>query len=466
MKKILLGLLLAVIAISILGYFWFQSITNKIFIHASKSSSVTVDSVQQSLIDKKPINILLLGYGGGNHDGAYLTDSMMVVHIDPKQQKTTLISIPRDIWIKIPTNGTDGSYAKINAAYEYGLDTTSFPGKQDQFKGADGGGHMAEYVVSQVTGLPISYFVGMDFSGFTHTIDTLGGVDINVETAFDDYEYPIDGKEADLCGQPQSAIPTLDAQATQSAVEMVYPCRYQHLHFDKGLTHMDGVRALTYVRSRHSLQDGTDFGRAKRQRNLIIAVKQKVLSAGFIPKIIPFISSLGDDLRTDLTIDDIKSLLQNSSDLSKYPVTTLAITDQNYLIDSFSADGQSILQSKDGVDSWTSVHTWIADTLSGKTIPVTPVIEVENGTHTPGLALTATNKLKAMNLQTVDPANAPDTHAQTKIIIYAPNINPSDLNAIKNEFSVTTVSKEQPTQNVYNVLVIVGDDYSSTTPTK
>ncbi|MDE2025820.1 MAG: LCP family protein, partial [Patescibacteria group bacterium] len=285
--------------------------------------------MQQSLDNKTAINIALLGYGGGNHDGAYLTDSIMVVHIDPKTQKVFLISIPRDIWVKIPTNGTDGNYWKINASYELGLDDADYPNKQTQFKGTDGGGHLAEYMVSQITGLPINYFVGMDFSGFKHTIDTLGGVDITVETAFTDSQYPIDGKETDLCGHDPSEIPQLDQQAASTSPELVYPCRYENLHFNAGKQHMDGETALSYVRSRHSLQDGTDFGRAKRQRNLLVAVKQKIFSAGFIPQIIPFISSLGDDFRTDLALDDVKTFLANANVLNTYQVQTLALTDQN-----------------------------------------------------------------------------------------------------------------------------------------
>lgn len=243
-----------------------NEVENKIFIVNSINAQADTPSVANDLKNLISFNILLLGYGGGTHDGAYLTDSMMVVHIDPRAQKIFLISIPRDIWIKIPTNNTNGSYWKINAAYTIGMDDQDYPNKQNQFKGVDGGGHLAEYIVSQVTGLPLSYFVGMDFTGFKHTIDTLGGVDIDVEPGFTDPEYPIDGKENDLCGHSQSDLPQLEAEATQSAVETIFPCRYENLHFNSGLQHMDGERALSYVRSRHSLQDGTDFGRAKRQR--------------------------------------------------------------------------------------------------------------------------------------------------------------------------------------------------------
>ncbi len=463
MKKAFIFLLLVFLTGTVIIFFWLHKITNNVLIPHSKSSVVSNNTIQQSFNNKTPINILLLGYGGGSHDGAYLTDSMMVIHIDPKAQKVFLISIPRDIWIKIPTDGETSSYWKINAAYTIGMDDQSYPHKKPQFKGADGGGRLAEYVVSQVTGLPIDYFIGMDFTGFKHTIDTLGGVDINEEAAFTDPEYPIDGKETDLCGHQQSEIPALDAKAASTSPELVYPCRYITLHFDAGMQHMDGERALSYVRSRHSLQDGTDFGRAKRQRNLLVAVKQKVISAGVIPNIIPFISSLGDDLKTDLSIDDVKIFIQNASSLSKYQISTLALTDQNFLTDTFSDDGQAILEPKDGLNNWTSVHNWISDEINGIIKPVPPIVQVENGTHLVGLAGLATNRLNNFNIKTLDPKSADSqSYEKTTITVYSPNIDQMILIKIKQEFGITQVQTETNSgDNLnYNILVIVGTDYN------
>lgn len=383
MKKIIILLLLFIVVVAAGGsYLWFHSITKKIFIPQTKTASAApLNTIQQTLNDKKPINLLLLGYGGGNHEGTYLTDSMIAVHIDPKTQKIFLISIPRDIWIKIPTNGSDGSYSKINAAYSDGLDNTTYPNKQSQFTGADGGGKLAEYVIQEVIGVPLDYFVGLDFSGFTHTIDTLGGVSINVAKSFDDYSYPIEGKEDDPCGHTQEEIASMSAQLASASATLsdvnAFPCRYEHIHFDKGIADMNGTTALKYVRSRHSLQDGTDFGRAQRQRNLIVAVKQRVLAASFIPQIVPFITSLGDDLRTDLSLDDVKTLVQNIQTLNKYQIVSLALTDQNYLQEAVASDGEDILESSDGIDDWTSVHKWLQNEFSGK-VQIAPTPQIKN----------------------------------------------------------------------------------------
>lgn len=464
MKKFLIAFIVLLIIGGAASYIWLHSITKKIFIPRPKSVTTSLNSIQQDLVDKKPINILLLGYGGGNHDGAYLTDSIIAVHIDPKTQKVFLISVPRDIWIKVPTDGAHGSYSKINAAYQDGLDDTDFPDKEQQFTGADGGGRMAEYVIQEVTGVPMNYFIGMDFSGFTHTIDTLGGVDLTVQTAFDDYQYPIEGQEDATCGLSQDLIASYSAVLASPSATLadqdVFPCRYEHLHFDKGEQHMDGTTALKYVRSRHSLQDGTDFGRAQRQRNLIVAVKKKVFSGSFISEIIPFMTSLGDDLRTDLSPDDVKTFVQNIQTLNNYQIVSLALTDQNYLQDTVSSDGQDILASRDGIDNWTVVHTWLKGEFSGKKQAVPATIQIENGTTVAGLAQIATGRLTNQNLQVLPPTNTSQKNVpQTTITVYDKNIPPSTVATLKKEFAVKNVLYASSNQVQYNVLVVVGKDY-------
>ncbi|HSX09204.1 MAG TPA: LCP family protein [Candidatus Saccharimonadales bacterium] len=465
MKKVFIGIAVLVVIIGIVFYVWIHSITKKIFIPRPQvSTTAHLNTIQQAFVDKTPINILLLGYGGGNHDGAYLTDSIIAVHIDPKTQKVFLISIPRDIWIKIPTDGTNGSYSKINQAYGDGLDDTDYPNKQAQFTGADGGGRMAEYIIQQVIGIPMDYFVGMDFSGFTHTIDTLGGVDINVKTAFDDYQYPIEGQEDATCGLSSDLVASYSAALASPSATLadqdIFPCRYEHLHFNTGEQHMDGTTALKYVRSRHSLQDGTDFGRAERQRNLIVAVKQKVFSGSFIPQIIPFMTSLGDDLRTDLSPDDVKTLVQNIQMLNNYQIVSLALTDQNYLEETVSSDGQDILASRDGIDNWTSVHNWLKNEFTGKATPVDATIQIENGTSVPGRAQIATDRLTGQGLEVLSPVSAPTAQQKTTITIYNKGVSQSVITKLEKEFGVKTVSYSSSDQTGYNVLVIVGSDYN------
>ena len=229
---------------------------------------------------------------------------------------------------------------------------------------------------------------------------------------------------------------------------------------------MDGETALTYARSRHSTQDGSDFGRATRQRNLLIAVKQKVLSVGFITKILPFMNSLGDEFHTDLTVNDLTTLIQHATTFEGYEIHTEALTDQNYLIDTVSSGGQDILSPKVGTDNWNDVHTWLTDVFGGKPEPESAVVQVENGTNVSGLAQSVSNKLDMIGLSVLPVRNAVTKSApHTSVTVLTNNLNPSDLSLLQKQFTPSLVSVKEATVSGYNVLVVVGDDYVKTSPT-
>ncbi len=486
MKKISLIFLGVFLAIAVAGYLWLHGLTSKIMVGSGKKTQYG-NLIAERLAKDQPINIVLLGYGGGSHDGAYLTDSMIVASVNPREKRVTLISVPRDIYVNMPTDDKGGSYWKINAAYEIGLGELGLKNIPAQYQGPDGGGKMVEAVTSKILGIPVDYFVAIDFNGFKNTIDALGGVDVNVEITFTDYEYPIDGKENDLCGQDQQFNlitdyinnPSADQNQLQqlfkdhpgledfynnitNAPEKAFPCRYKTIHFDRGMTHMDGESALEYVRSRHSLEDGTDFGRAKRQRNLLEAVEKKVFSAQLIPKIIPFMQSLADDFRTDLSLDEIKTFVQNANNFKGYQIANLALTDQNFLNDT-TADGQFVLLPKAGKDNWGDVKKWIAQSLDPKALITFPTIQVENGTTTYGLAQAVTDKLKNDGYFTLTPISSKKQNFPYTQIISFGNVDKNIIDRLKKDFSVPEASVSAHPSNPalpYNVLLTVGANYS------
>ncbi len=232
------------------------------------------------------INVLLMGVGGGQHEGPDLTDTMIFSSISVEKNKIFLSSIPRDLWIP-------DIKEKINTAYAIGN------GKQK-----DGGLILSKAVVEKVVGQPIDYIVVVDFDGFIKAVDLVGGIDIDVENAFDDYQYPNEDKRDDLCGHTLEEATVLIASG--SATE-VFPCRYEHVHFDKGLQHMDGARSLIFVRSRYAIGDeGTDFARSRRQQKVINAFKDKIFSVGTILnplRIANLYSVLSDHIHTNIPQD-------------------------------------------------------------------------------------------------------------------------------------------------------------------
>jgi LCP family protein required for cell wall assembly len=163
-----------------------------------------------------------------------LTDTILIASISTFDHNVVLISLPRDLWVESSTG-----VHKINETY------------------ARGGAPELQKVLKNVLGIPVHYYAVVDFALFREVIDTLGGVKVDVESAFVDYWFPIEGME----NAPNESD------------------RYETISFKAGVQVMDGGTALKYVRSRKGDNgEGTDFARSKRQQKVIMAIKEKILS--------------------------------------------------------------------------------------------------------------------------------------------------------------------------------------------
>lgn len=268
-------------------------------------------------------NVLLLGIGGGNHDGPNLTDTMILASIDWKKDTVTLISVPRDLWVP----SLPGYVKKINSAYQIGLDESPPNGLRK-----------AESIVSQVTGQPVHYGIRLDFQGFIDAINQIGGINVNVVRTLDDYNYPISGKEDDTCGHSQEELQMFTATlsaALNPDVEVFtfFPCRFKHLHFDVGIQHMDGETALEYARSRHGVGiEGSDFARSARQQLVIEAVRNKLISSAlFNPgEILGLYGILKNSIDTDMNSTDIGLFLDKLVILKNAKIVTANIDTGDY----------------------------------------------------------------------------------------------------------------------------------------
>lgn len=270
------------------------------------------------------INVLLLGLAGGKHDGALLTDSIIIASYNLSNHDLTLISVPRDLWL-------DNIKYKINAAYEVGL----------QKKNGSNGLQFAEDKIDDVLGIPIHYAVRIDFAGFAKAVDQINGVDVDVPKTFDDYEFPITGKEDDLCGYQDTSkdlsddeakslnVPpgkthvyiTPEGKVATDSTKLDLGCRYEHLHFNKGPVHLDGETALKFVRSRKGTNgEGSDFARSRRQQLVIEGFREKALSLDTLAnpiKITGLINALGESIETDIPLDKIADFYKMAKDLNE-----------------------------------------------------------------------------------------------------------------------------------------------------
>lgn len=248
-RKLLVGAFVACIvsiaAIVILLRPYMQIVTEDMHISPVK----TLFRMDGPVAIEQKTNIALLGIGGGDHDGPNLTDSITIVSYDRASNTIRTLGVPRDVW-------SDALQEKINAAYAVGESSKKGRGLE-----------LASAELTHLTGIPIHYAVVVAFDGFEKIIDYVGGIDVTVERSFTDDEYPVAGRENDLCG----------------GHDPDYKCRYESLHFDAGLQHMDGATALKFVRSRHAKGDeGSDFARSKRQQLVMSALRQTITQPAFL----------------------------------------------------------------------------------------------------------------------------------------------------------------------------------------
>lgn len=248
---------------------------------------------------KGRVNILLLGIDRRQCESPpWRSDTMIVATLDPQAKTAGLLSIPRDLWVDIPGFKPN----RINTAHFLG----------DGYKYPGGGPALAKKTVERNLGIPIHYFVRIDFQGARKIIDTLGGVTIDVEKPIVDDRYP-----DDTCGTISIEIPT-------------------------GVQHMDGVRALQYARSRHG---SSDFDRARRQQKLLFAIRDKALSLNLLPKLPQLLITMGDTVDTDLSPREILALAPIAAQISKEDIRR-AVIDESMTVRWVTPGGADVLIPK------------------------------------------------------------------------------------------------------------------------
>jgi LCP family protein required for cell wall assembly len=265
------------------------------------------------------VNILLLGKGGTGHDGPDLTDTIMIASIDPVNKQAALLSIPRDLWVT-PSGMGEG---KINAVYA-NAKYAALNKKQSASQAEQAGLNAIQKEIQEDIGIPIHYHVMMDFDGFQQAIDTVGGVDINVpkELAVRDNMYD------EIRHKPY----LLDVKA--------------------GTSHFDGRRGLFFARTRHTSARG-DFDRSERQRLLLVALKDKVLSAGTYSnpvKISGLIDAFGNHIQSDLSINDVMRLYDIMKNINSSAIQSVGLADPpNNYVTTASLNGLSIVRPRAGL---------------------------------------------------------------------------------------------------------------------
>jgi polyisoprenyl-teichoic acid--peptidoglycan teichoic acid transferase len=325
---LLLSLLLILVVAAVGGILLWQRVSA--FNDSVSTAPAASSALWGPLGGDERVNIALFGYGGSEHHaGNYLADSIQIVSIDPETNRTTIIPIPRDFWIEglqqIPDNG------KINEAFAIGW----------QRDGVEGAAKLTTRVLSEVTGMEISHWLAIDFSGFEGMVDAVGGVEVKNRRYF---------------------------RYTWS------PWVYEHdafeendpdLYFNRGWIHLDGEQALAYARARYTSlrSESSDFARSARQQHVLAALRTKLGSGGIgaLGPGLAMMDALKGRMKTDLSAIDLALL---SSHLN--PDRRLALKEGRVLEATTNTNGQYILVlvGRSSATDYTPLQEYLAKELN------------------------------------------------------------------------------------------------------
>lgn len=298
---VILGIVVIILAAIIFGISKGLAIFEKIGLKIDAGSFALTNVEPELKKDStgKYTNCLIIGIDTRGASSGLNTDTIIMASYNYDTSNVSMVSVPRDFTVEIG----EGSkwYNKINAVYAFTKEGDDTAGLQE-----------LKRTVEELTGTEIQYYAMVNFDGFTQIVDAVGGVDINVENSFTDYQYPLGTK-------------------------------WQTVSFKAGIQTMDGETALQYARSRHSSDngEGSDFMRARRQQRVIMAVKDKILSTETLtsPKaIMGLISSVADNIKvSEFTISDIQAALNVAKDFNENNGKTYS-----FVLDPSTGNGQVV----------------------------------------------------------------------------------------------------------------------------
>lgn len=380
------------------------------------------------------VNVLLLGMGGPGHDGPFLSDTIIIASLKPSTKQIALISVPRDLGVKIPGYGI----TKANHANAYGENQ-----KQDW-----GGAYAAE-IIADTFDIEIPYYLRIDFKAFEEIIDEVDGVTVNVERSFTDALYPAAGDE------------------------------YQTLYFKSGVQSMNGSTALKFARSRHGNNgEGSDFARAKRQQKILLALKEKLLSFGTLAnpvRIKRVMDALERHVTTNMEFPEILSFVKLAREFNTNDIVSLVIdnSEHGFLSEMISTEGAYLLEPKSG--SFKEIHDAITHIFEKEytAVDTTPPqkepersdanVEIKNATWRAGLAARVRKRLSDKNFIVSSIGNAQEKPVAKSGIYRVTKKEVQDvLLGLQEELKIPIIERLPdtitPTSST-DILVLLGDDF-------
>ncbi len=371
------------------------------------------------------INVLLLGVDSA----AGLTDSIQIASIDPVNKNVAMLSVPRDLYVMNPAKKRK---TRINEVYRDS--SKNCPKKTATCDPAiDYGAVALEDLLSDILGAKISYFAKVDFDGLKKLVDTIGGIDIYVEKALSDPAFP----NRNYSG-------------------------YDPFFVKAGQQKMNGELALKYARCRGG-NCGGDFGRAKRQQQVVMAIREKITSLNIVTnpqKLTSTINAAGRGFKTDLSIDQIAQLYKLIKDVPTATVGSAVLDNgPEGVLKNVTIGGAYLLVPKLGENDWSAVREFTSATFPEPyLVKEKATISIVNASGKAGLAETVSTKLKKLGYNvTITEASAVTQSATT--IKYFDDKSPYTIALLKKRFNVTPAKTKAAGDATTQIVLTLGSTY-------
>lgn len=374
-RKIITGILLFIVLILLGGVIWFILWGNDIIAKITGGQGNIFDLFTENYVDLKTdengrTNILAFGTSGynmdgdegnGTHDGAQLTDSIMVISLDQKTGDVAMLSLPRDL----KASSTCTATGKINEIYW----CNNMDGNDEQ-----SGAEALSNEVGKILDLDFQYYAHLNWGSLIQIVNTLGGIEVTLDEDISDYGWT-------------------------GAV------------FKAGETYtIDGDQALGLARARHGTASG-DFTRGASQQKILIGIKDKVLEKQLsLTDIISLASTLGDNLRTNFSIDEMKSLAHLTYDFDFNNIRQVSLIEPEKLMTTGTINGISYVLPVGGNGNYSNIRAYVAKMFSSDPKQYEdPTILILNANDTPGAAANEKIKLEEDNYPTIYVDDVPAT---------------------------------------------------------
>ena len=351
--------------------------------------------------------------GNGVHDGAQLTDSIMVISLNQDTGDVAMLSLPRDLKAS-PTCTATG---KINEIYW----CNNMEGDNEQ-AGAEA--LMAE--VGDILNIDFQYYAHLNWGSLVQIVDTLGGITVTLDEDIQDYYYTGIVFEA---GKPYT---------------------------------IDGIQAVALARARHGTTSG-DFSRGASQQKILIGIKDKVFEKQLsLTDLIGLANTLGDNLRTNFNVEELKSFAHLASKFDFDSMRQISLIEPEMLVTTGTLNGISYVLPTSGIGYYTRIQNYIAKILSNNpSVYEDATILILNGTETPGLASTEQESLESEGYANISIDDAPRNNYTNKYTLYVlDDSTPDTKKSLETKYSITSKSFEELPPGVskdYNFVLILGE---------